>query len=107
MGAMRAANGHPEPYHVKFWNIGNEAWGDWQFGAMSLTQFEVKHNQFAKAMRKVDPTITLIASGAMPDTMTGSKQSLRFSTQASARLPRAGRLDWRTAAQLPRQHGHD
>jgi alpha-N-arabinofuranosidase len=78
MGAMRAANGHPEPYRVKFWNIGNEAWGDWQFGAMSLAQFEVKHNLFAKAMRKVDPTITLIASGAMPDTMTGSKQSLRF-----------------------------
>jgi alpha-L-arabinofuranosidase len=78
MGAMRAANGHPEPYHVKFWNIGNEAWGDWQYGAMSLAQFEVKHNLFANAMRKVDPTITLIASGAMPDTMTGSKQSLRF-----------------------------
>ena len=80
MGKLRAANGHPEPYHVKFWGIGNEAWGDWQFGAMSLNQFAVKHNQFAKAMRKVDPTITLIASGAMPDTMTGSRQSLRFGT---------------------------
>jgi len=80
MGKLRAANGHPMPYGVKFWGIGNEAWGDWQFGAMSLNQFAVKHNQFAKAMRKVDPTITLIASGAMPDTMTGSKQSLRFGT---------------------------
>ena len=29
-------------------------------------------------MRKVDPTILLIASGAMPDTMTGSKQSLNL-----------------------------
>ena len=66
---------------MKFWNIGNEAWGDWQYGAMSLTQFEAKHNLFAKAMRKVDPTITLIASGAMPDTMTGSKQSLRFGSK--------------------------
>jgi alpha-N-arabinofuranosidase len=78
MGKLRAANGHREPYHVKFWGIGNEAWGDWQYGAMSLTQFEAKHNQFAKAMKKVDPTIKLIASGAMPDTMTGSKQALRF-----------------------------
>jgi alpha-N-arabinofuranosidase len=78
MGKLRAANGHPEPYRVKFWGIGNEAWGDWQYGAMTLTQFEAKHNQFAKAMRKVDPTIKLVASGAMPDTMTGSKQSLRF-----------------------------
>ena len=80
MGKLRAANGHPEPYRVKFWGIGNEAWGDWQFGAMSLTQFEHKHNQFAKAMKKVDPSIKLIACGAMPDTMTGSKESLSLST---------------------------
>jgi alpha-N-arabinofuranosidase len=77
MGAMRAANGHPEPYHVKFWNIGNEMWGDWQYGYMSLAQYQVKHNLFARAMRKVDPTIILIADGAMPDTMTGSKMSLK------------------------------
>ena len=78
MGRMRAANGHPQPYAVKFWGVGNEAWGDWQFGAMSLAQFVVKHNMFAEAMRQVDPTIKLIASGAMPDAMTGSKQALRF-----------------------------
>ncbi len=78
MGAMRAANGHPEPYHVKLWNIGNEMWGDWQYGYMSLAQYEVKHNLFAKAMRKIDPSIILIADGAMPDTMTGSKQSLKL-----------------------------
>ncbi len=23
-GSMRAANGHPQPYNVKFWEIGNE-----------------------------------------------------------------------------------
>ena len=78
MGKLRAANGHPKPYGVKYWNIGNEAWGDWQFGAMSLAQFEFKHNMFAEAMRGVDPSIKLVASGAMPDTMTGSKQSLRL-----------------------------
>ena len=78
MGAMRAANGHPEPYKVKFWNIGNEMWGDWQFGYMSLAQYQVKHNLFAKAMRKIDPNIILIADGAMPDTMTGSKMSLKL-----------------------------
>jgi alpha-N-arabinofuranosidase len=80
MGKLRAANGHARPYRVKFWGIGNEMWGDWQFGAMSPGQFQVKHNLFARAMKKVDPAIKLIASGAMPDTMTGSKQSLRFGT---------------------------
>ncbi|MBO9560950.1 MAG: alpha-N-arabinofuranosidase [Caulobacter sp.] len=66
-GARRAANGHPEPYGVKFWNIGNEPYGWWQIGKTSLDYFMIKHNAFAKAMRAVDPTITLIGSGAMPD----------------------------------------
>jgi alpha-N-arabinofuranosidase len=79
LGKLRAANGHPEPYGVKFWGIGNEAWGEWQLGAMSLKQFEVKNNLFAEAMRQADPAIKLVGSGAMPDAMTGSKQSLRIS----------------------------
>jgi alpha-N-arabinofuranosidase len=78
MGKLRAANGHPEPYHVKFWGIGNEMWGSYQYGYMPLDQFEYKHNLFAKVMKKVDPTIVLIASGAMPDTMTGSKEALKL-----------------------------
>jgi alpha-N-arabinofuranosidase len=77
-GARRAANGHPEPYRVRYWNIGNEMWGSYQYGYMPLPQYVVKHNLFAKAMRKVDPSIVLIASGAMPDTMTGSKESLKL-----------------------------
>jgi alpha-N-arabinofuranosidase len=65
MGAQRAKNGHPEPYHVKFWNIGNEPWGAWQLGRTDLKYFVLKHNEFAKAMRAVDPSIVLIASGEM------------------------------------------
>lgn len=81
MGKQRAANGHPEPYKVKFWGIGNEMWGNtYQYGAMRPNQYAFKHNQFAKAMRKVDPTIVLLASGAMPDTMIGAKESLSFGT---------------------------
>lgn len=93
MGKQRAANGHPEPYHVKFWGIGNEMWGiSYQYGAMKLNQFEYKHNQFAKAMRKVDPTIKLIACGAMPDTMTGSKESLSLGTNLVP--PYLSSADW-------------
>ena len=76
MGRQRAANGHPKPYGVKFWGIGNEMWGDYQYGYMPLKMFLWKHNQFAKAMKRVDPAIKLIACGAMPDTMTGAKQAL-------------------------------
>jgi alpha-N-arabinofuranosidase len=63
-GSLRAANGHPEPYGVKFWGIGNEMYGQWQFGHMSIDHYITKHIQFARRMRAVDPTITLIASGA-------------------------------------------
>jgi alpha-N-arabinofuranosidase len=70
MGALRAKNGHPEPYGVKFWNIGNEPYGSWQLGHTYLKYYVLKHNEFARAMRKVDPSITLLASGAMLDEMT-------------------------------------
>lgn len=68
-GAKRAANGHPAPYGVKFWNIGNEPYGWWQIGKITLDYFMIKHNEFATAMRAVDPSIVLIGSGAMPDQM--------------------------------------
>ncbi|MGO9261853.1 MAG: alpha-N-arabinofuranosidase [Bryobacteraceae bacterium] len=70
MGKLRAANGHPAPYHVKWWGIGNEMYGPWQFGHMVLKQYVIKHNMFAEAMRAVDPTITLLGTGATPDEMT-------------------------------------
>jgi alpha-L-arabinofuranosidase len=92
MGKWRAANGHPEPYHVKFWGVGNEPWGEWQLGFMPVAQWELKHNMFAKAMWKVDPSIKLIAAGAMPDAMTGSKQAKRLNGQIVPDYLSAG--DW-------------
>ena len=70
LGALRARNGHPVPYHVKFWNIGNEPYGPWELGRTDLKYYVLKHNEFARAMRKVDPSIVLLASGAMPDEET-------------------------------------
>ncbi len=65
MGRLRAKNGHPEPYGVKFWSIGNEMYGNWQLGHMPLAKYVKKHNRFAKAMRAVDPSIKLVAVGAL------------------------------------------
>ena len=70
MGSQRAKNGHPEPYNVKMWNMGNEPYGSWQHGHTFPNYFAWKNNEFYKAMKAVDPSITLIASGAMPDEMT-------------------------------------
>lgn len=81
MGKWRAQNGHPAQYEVKLWGVGNEPWGDYQMGALALPQFELKHNLFAKEMKKVDPSIKLIAGGAMPDVMEGADQARRINGQ--------------------------
>jgi alpha-N-arabinofuranosidase len=57
-GKVRAANGHPEPYHVKYWEIDNETWG------MGIDNYIAAVNKFAPAMRKADPSIKLAACGS-------------------------------------------
>ncbi|MEO6983083.1 MAG: alpha-N-arabinofuranosidase, partial [Edaphobacter sp.] len=69
LGAERARNGHPAPYDIKFWDIGNEPYGTWQLGRTDLKYYVLKHNDFARAMRKADPSITLLGSGNMPEPM--------------------------------------
>jgi alpha-N-arabinofuranosidase len=70
LGQLRAANGHPAPYGVKIWGIGNEMYGPWQWGHMAVTQYPEKHNLIVRAMRKVDPTIKVIASSATPEELS-------------------------------------
>jgi alpha-N-arabinofuranosidase len=65
MGKLRAANGHPEPYRVCWWGIGNEMYGNWQLGHMPLDKYIAKNNEFAKAMRAEDPSIELVGVGAV------------------------------------------
>ncbi|MDO4558694.1 MAG: alpha-L-arabinofuranosidase C-terminal domain-containing protein, partial [Planctomycetia bacterium] len=65
MGKWRAQNGHAQPYGVKFWSIGNEMYGSWQLGVMPQDRYIVKHREFCEAMRNVDPTIELVAVGAV------------------------------------------
>ena len=79
MGRLRAANGHPEPYGVVYWGIGNEMYGQWQKGHMSIDHYVVKHARFAVKMRAVDPRIRIVASGANPfETSTTSRHHRLF-----------------------------
>ena len=63
MGKWRAEMGNKKPYDVKLWCIGNEMYGQWQLGHMHLNHYVIKHNRFAKAMRKIDNDIILVAVG--------------------------------------------
>ncbi|UCH10011.1 MAG: hypothetical protein JSU61_12525 [Fidelibacterota bacterium] len=62
-GALRAGNGHPEPYGVELWGIGNEMFGSWQHGHVDEETYARRHLAFGQAMRAVDPTIKLVATG--------------------------------------------
>ena len=62
-GARRAENGHPQPFRVKYWEIGNEIWGNWVRGHSNAETYARNYLRYAKAMRAVDPSIKLIAVG--------------------------------------------
>jgi alpha-N-arabinofuranosidase len=60
---LRKKYGHPEPYRVKYWGLGNEMWGDWQIGHKDAADYAKVAVEFAKVMKWEDPSIKLIACG--------------------------------------------
>jgi alpha-N-arabinofuranosidase len=52
---LRAENGHPEPFDVRFWSVGNEKVGKGYIDKVRDT---------AVAMKRVDPTIQVTCSGS-------------------------------------------
>jgi alpha-N-arabinofuranosidase len=61
---LRVKNGHPEPYKVKYWALGNEPDGPWQVGHKNKEDYTKFAIEAAKTMRAVDESIKLIAAGA-------------------------------------------
>ncbi len=59
----RRDNGHPEPYNVPYWGLGNEIYGDWQVGQMSADEYVGTASRWAKALRRLDPDIKLVSCG--------------------------------------------
>lgn len=62
-GRVRADLGHPEPYNVRVWEIGNELWGSWQIGNCDSVEYARRYRAFYEAMKARDPSIYLIATG--------------------------------------------
>ena len=62
-GKMRAERGHPEPYNVHFWALGNEMGHGHMEGPnspKSYTEYALRH---ANAMLEVTPDLEFLASG--------------------------------------------
>jgi alpha-N-arabinofuranosidase len=63
---LRERNGHREPHRVRYWSIGNENYGDWEMGAKTIDEWGRYVAESAKMMKRVDPTIKLLAA-SLPD----------------------------------------
>ena len=81
--ALRAANGHKEPYGVKYWELGNEE------TYPGFEDYAQRVNTYSGAMRAIDPTIELgvISSGTGLDAVYGQQAWLDYRTLM---LERAG-----------------
>jgi alpha-L-arabinofuranosidase len=62
-GAMRAKNGHREPYGVKYWQIGNE---------VDVPAYNTTVRSFAEAMKAADSSIKLISSFPTPSLLAAA-----------------------------------
>ena len=59
---MREANGHKEPYNVKYWSVGNENWGGHELGARTVSEWGPMVRESAKLMRSVTKDAKLFAA---------------------------------------------
>ncbi|RYZ43850.1 MAG: alpha-N-arabinofuranosidase, partial [Sphingobacteriales bacterium] len=61
---LRAKNGHPEPYKVKYWGLGNEVDGPWQMEHKTAWEYGRVATESAKMMKWIDPSLELAACGS-------------------------------------------
>lgn len=62
---LRSKNGHPAPYKVKIWDLGNEVDGKpWELGHKNADDYIEVAREAAKAMRAVDNSIELVGCGS-------------------------------------------
>lgn len=52
------------------WELGNELWGTFQLGHPTIERIAQRTRIFSEALRRVDPKVTLIATGQDPDRFT-------------------------------------
>ncbi|MDB5077192.1 MAG: alpha-N-arabinofuranosidase, partial [Chloroflexi bacterium] len=66
---QRIRHGHPEPYGVKLWCLGNEMDGVWQAGHVPADVYAQRASQAGLMMKGLDPTIELVACGSSHNKM--------------------------------------
>lgn len=88
--AIRASNGHPAPYGIKIWNIGNEPWSSLEFGpsAANCNNYISAVTPIINAMLTIDSTIqiTMPTTGNAANSSNWSYALLNSSLVASGKV---------------------
>lgn len=66
-GRLRAENGHPEPYGVKCWSLGNEFGYGHMEGANGPKEYAAEVRKHGEMMLSVDPSLRLCSCGPYPN----------------------------------------
>jgi alpha-N-arabinofuranosidase len=66
---LRIAHGVREPHNIRMWCLGNEMDGPWQVGQKTGTEYGRLAAETAKAMRRIDPDLELVACGSSNERM--------------------------------------
>lgn len=61
---LRRSHGYEEPLHVRYWQIGNEDWGEWEIGRVSAREHAQRCREWARALHKLPPRVKVLATGA-------------------------------------------
>lgn len=61
---LRRRNGSAEPHGIRLWCLGNEMDGRWQLGHKTADEYARLAAETARVMRRVDPSIELVACGS-------------------------------------------
>lgn len=84
----RAERGHPAPYGVRYWEIGNEVYDRSEVGFTTAQQYGQDYLVFARAMKEVDPSIKTGVVGLTNPRGLGDKDQVDQWNPTVAKLTR-------------------
>ncbi|MGW5195897.1 arabinosylfuranosidase ArfA [Streptomyces spiralis] len=66
---LRIAHGDKDPFGIRLWCLGNEMDGPWQTGHKTAAEYGRLAAETARAMRRIDPHVELVACGSSGQSM--------------------------------------
>lgn len=103
-GRLRAERGHPEPYGVRYWSLGNEMGYGHMEGPMQPEQYAALARAAAEKMLRVSPDLVLCSSGPYG---FGENSDEWMDRSAKRLLPQATLISFHTYNNIPYDYTSD